>query len=649
MISNALWVSQFAGQRDILNRTLLLNSVPYRVIGVMAPQFEFPHDHDANDIFSHQANLPTQVWIPFAHTPKERADHEGTVSDSGVAIARLRPGVTIVEAQAEANAILNRNRLQHQPDSRDLYALITPLTGTMNEQPRKPMLLLVAAAALVLLIACSNVAGLLMARAAGRVHEISVRASLGAQRPRLVRQLLTESLLIAVGGGALGVAAAYAATRAVVHLNSGIIPRLEHASLNFAALLFALGISLLTCILFGLAPALSASRISLAESLAQSGGRNIKGSRRMQHSLVVVEVGLCIVLLATPGLFIRSLLNVNIVDKGFEPQSTLTAHIAPDEQRYDSPAKQTKFFQEVLRQVAALPGVRAVAATNGVPLNGYESLSNWGKLEANAVKKDALFENRTVTPGYFAAMRTPLLEGRYFTEDDRTGRPLVAVVSRSVERAYFPNGSAIGKHEYPVHPDGTPREGQPTTIVGVVADVHYWSLEQTPVLQYYTPFWQRPWNAGDIVVRSSIAPASLASQIREIVRGIDPAVAVADLRTMDDLVTAATATRRFQTMLLVSFAGIALFLALVGLYALLAYTVRQRTAEIGVRMALGAERRQVSYLVLRYGLKLALAGTLLGFAGSVATARLVERFLFGVRPLDPASLAQRSACLYVCL
>ncbi len=504
VISNALWISQFGSEPDILNRTLLLDSVPYRVIGVMPPQFQFPHDHDANDIFSHQANLPTEVWIPFAHTPKERADHEGAVADSGVAIARLRPGVRIFEAQGEANAILDRNRLQHQPDSRDLYAVITPLTGTMNEQPRKPMLLLVAAAALVLFIACSNVAGLLMARAAGRVDEITVRAALGAQRLRLVRQLLTESLLVAGGGGALGVAAAYAATRAIVRLNSGIIPRLEHASPNLAALLFALGISLLTCILFGLAPALSASRINLAASLAQSAGRNIKGSHRLQHSLVVVEVGLCIVLLASSGLFIRSLLNVDIVDKGFELQSTLTAHIAPDEQRYDSPEKRTLFFQEVLRQVAALPGIRAVAATSGVPLNGFESLSNWGKLEGNALNKDAAFENRAVTPGYFEVMGTPLLEGRYFTEDDVTGHPLVAIVSRSVERAYFPNGGAIGKHVYPVHPDGTPREGQPTTIVGVVADIHYWSLEQIPPLQYYMPFWQRPWNAGDIVVRSSI-------------------------------------------------------------------------------------------------------------------------------------------------
>jgi putative ABC transport system permease protein len=551
------------------------------------------------------------------------------------------------QAQTETAAILDRNRMQHEPDSRGLTALITPLAGTMNAQPRKPLLLLLAAAALVLLIACSNVAGLLMARAAGREHEITVREALGAQRTRLVRQLLTESLLLAVGSGALGVGVAYAAVRAIAQLNSGNIPRVEAASVNSTALLFTLGVSLLTSILFGLAPALAASRSNLREILAQSGGRGVSGSRGLHQSLIVAEMGLCIVLLAASGLFIRSLMNVNRVDKGFEPQATLTASIALD-QRYTAD-KPEKFFREVSRKVAELPGVRAVAVTDGAPLTGYESIGDIGQIEGHAFDKSALFESRHVTLDYFAVLGIPVLEGRSFTEDDAAGKPAVIIVSRSFARQYFPDSNAVGKRVYPVNQDGTPAKGQPATIVGVVSDVHEWSLEQTPVPQVYKPMWQSSgWQRADVVVRTAARPADLAPQIRDIVRGIDPAVAVADVRTMSDLVTSATSARRFQTVLLVSFAGIALFLALVGLYALMAYSVRQRTYEIGIRMALGAARRDVLRLVLRYGLKLALAGALLGLAGSLAAARLIERFLFGVKPLDPPTLAATVALL-VCV
>jgi predicted permease len=634
LISHALWVSDFGAARDVLGKILLLDSQAYRIVGVMPRDFGFPRKEDVS-FDTQNSSKPTELWIPFAMDTKQKADYENS---PGFAIARLRPGVSMQQAEAEMAAILARTNAQHPPEVRDSQAVITPLASTMNAQPRRPLLFLLAAVAVVLLIACSNSAGLLMARGAGRLHEMRVRSALGARRSRLVRQLLAESLLIGFAACALGLFAAYAAIRGLVRLNPGHLPRFEETSLNSTALLFAFGLTLLTSLLFGMAPALSVSHTKLGEMIKQSAGRNVRGAAgRFHEALIVIEVGLSVLLLAGSGLFIRSLIKLNAVDKGFQPHAILTASISLDH-RYDQREKQIGFFREAIQKITQLPEVRAASVVNYLALAGGESISTY-QVEGHAFDRNASFETRTVTPGYFAAMGVPLLEGRTFSDDDAVGHPAVAIVNRTFARTYFRGETAIGKHYYPMADDGKVRTNAPVTIVGVVADVRQWDIEKAPSIQSYSPLWQIPYQSASIVVRTTTEPSVLVPQIRAAVRSIDPTVAVADVRTMDDLVTEAAAGRRFQTLVLSAFAGIALFLSLVGLYALMAYSVKQRTPEIGIRMALGADRRNILQMILRHGVKLTIVGALIGLAGGLAASRVVARFLFGVRPLDPPTMA----------
>jgi len=630
VIGDSLWRSRFGGDRSVLGRELLLNAQPHRIIGVMPPGFAFPHDTENVDT----PGKGTDLWVPWSMTPAERASRN---DDPGNAIGRLRPGVSLRQAQAEISTITARFDPPFQQQPRKPTGVVRGFDEEIAGGSRRPLLIFMAAVLLVLLIACSNVAGLALVRASGRAQEIGIRSALGASRLRLGRQLLTESLCVALAGGVLGTLAAFGIVRLLVDLHAAHIARIEETSIDGRVLLFTLCISLATAVLSGLFPAWSASQCDLNEVIKGSGTRSIKGgASRLRSALIVTEMALTMVLLVSSGLLIHSFLKLRSVDKGFASLSTVTTGIQLDG-RYDQPQRQNEFFHTLLERMQALPGVQAVAAVDHVPLGGGESISQI-EVEGYPFDQTTSFESRQVTPRYFATMGIPLLEGRDFDAGDAAGRTPVMIVSRSFERRYFPGRPALGRR---VHTSGW------RTIIGVVADVRMRELDTAPPMQFYLPLWQAPANAAAVVVRAALPPEETAAAIRGVVRNMDPALAVAGVQTMDQLVSEASAERRFQTVVLTVFGGISLFLSLLGLYALIAYSVQQRTGEIGIRMALGAQSRSIAGLILREGMTLWLAGIALGFVCALAVTHWIRSLLFEVQPTDPLTFIAVAALFCV--
>jgi putative ABC transport system permease protein len=488
------------------------------------------------------------------------------------------------------------------------------------------------AVVLVLLIACSNVASLVTARANSRTLEMSVRTALGAPRMRLIRQLLAESLCLAGAGAVTGMLAAFAAIRLLIRFHPVHIPRLEETSIDGRVLLFTIGASLATALFCGLLPALPASRCKLNAALKSSGNRTVKGpAGRLHRWLTIAEIAFTFVLLAGSGLLIRSYLKLLSVDKGFAASSIVTMRVQLDERYFNQPARQIEFFRRLIDKTGSLPGVEAAGAVSQLPLGGGESISLL-QVEGHPFNQRTSFESRSITPRYFAAMAIPLREGRVFTGADVIGRPPVVIVNRSFAREYFPGQSAVGKR---IRFD--PTSANWSTIVGVVNDVRYRGLDATPPMQVYTPLAQVGVNSVDLVARTSRQLDPMASSLRTVVRNLDPALVPGDVRTMDQLVSQATAEPRFQTFLLTAFGGAALFLSLVGLYALMAYSVERRTAEFGIRTALGAQRSSVMRMVLKQGAELAVTGVGIGLVAAWSLTRLMANLLFEVRPTDAAS------------
>ena len=639
VISHSLWVSMFGARPDALNRFIQLDGANYQIVGVMPPRFEYPFKFDLPYGDSHIQS--TQIWVPLALDSKTRSSR---AIGNNVSIARLRPGVSIHQAQAEMAGIMARLDKEFAPDPRDAGlprtwgALVDSFTGISIGPVRPLMRLLLAAVGLVLLIACGNVANLLLARAAERARELGVRAALGAGRGRMIRQLLTESLLIGVGGCAVGIMLAEVFLRLLPRLDPGNIPRLNESSLDTRVLLVAIGGSLLTSLAAGLMPSIGASQMELTEFLKSHGAREgSAGHSRMQGALIVAQTAMVVVLLAGAGLLIRSYINVESVDTGFA-RSAVTFHVSLD-QRYSKPEQRVAFYRELMTKLEALPGVQAAGGVSNLPLTNSESIGFlW--VEGFPNKNFQQAEGRGVTPHYFEAIEIPLITGRYFTEADTTGNAST-IINQKFAATYFPNRNPIGGH---ISTDD--RHEHWSTVVGVVADVHHTSLEEEPQPQMYNTNY----DFGDesVAVRSTLPAATVENEIRATLKSIDPSIAATDIQTMGDLVSAATAQRRFQTSLLTVFAGIALLMALVGLSGLMRFSVNRRTREVGIRMALGAKRGDVLLLILRNASLLMVLGLGLGLVCTWMATRLLKSFLFGVGQYDPLTVVAVSVLLLVC-
>jgi predicted permease len=632
VISHALWQSMFDLAADILNRSLLLEGESYQIIGVMPQDFEYPHFSDIP--YGEAQYKTTQVWVPLALTPHQRADRDNA---SGTTVARLKPGVSIAQAQAEMAAIMVHLDKLHDPQLPGWGALVANFVDSTEGHVRSLLWLLLGAVCIVLLIACGNAANLLLARAASRMRELGVPVALGAGRGRIIRQLLTESLLIGLTAGAVGIALAFVFLRLLPRLDPGNIPRLNEASLDSRVLLFTVAVSVLTSVLTGILPALAVSRINLTDFLAIT-DRGVAGAHtRVQSTLIVVESALVVVLLASAGLFIRSYINVESVDTGFSP-STVSMNIGLDA-RYSQPQQRITFFRDLFARFQALPGVQSVGAINDLPLSNSEALSMF-LVDGYPNEKSQLAESRWITPQYFSAMNIPLVAGRSFSDQDNSSDAHTVIINQSFARKYFVNRNPIGGR---VNTDD--HRIQWSTVVGVIGDVRHSSLEEAPVPQIYHP--DTGFQGGYIAIRSTLPPKSLASAIRSTLHTIDPNLAVAAIQTMGDLESEATAQRRFQTSLLTVFAGIALFLALVGLYGLMAYSVSRRTREVGIRMALGAQRTDVMLLVLKKAALLLALGLVSGLVAWWFATRAIQAFLFGVGRHDPMTILSVCALLAI--
>jgi predicted permease len=627
VISHNLWRSMFAAAGDILGRTLWLNGKSYDVIGVMPADFGFPHKSDLSHANGHIET--TDVWLPSSVTPEQAADRE---SFGGVALARLSPHATLLEAQAEMNLIMSRLDLLHDEDMRGSRVVVKPFMDTALGPVRPLMWLLSGAVCFVLLIACANAANLLLARAANRAHELGVRATLGAGRGRLLRQMLTESLILSCLAGLLGVGLSSAFLRALLKLDPGDVPRMQDAGLDLPVLLFLVLVTILTTIFFGALPSLTAARIDLGAFLNTAGTRGIAGERkRMRTCLVVLQVALVVLLLIGTGLLLRSYVNVLAVQTGFSGSTvTVSLKLNPP---YTAARNGRIFTSKLVQAMKNVRGVAAAGVVNYLPLSNTEGITSM-ELEKYPNAKNQVVEQRRVTSDYLAAMQIPLLDGRAFTADDDQGSSSVAIVNQAFAKRYFGGASPIG------HRVRGSSDTQWLTIVGEIGNVRNTTLEALPPAQIYVPLWQKDSDEEPtamsvyLAVRSSLPKDTVVPRIRAAVRSLDPNLAIAEISTMDDRVSQATARRRFQMTLLTLLSGVATFLAVVGVHGLLAYSVRQRTPEIGIRMALGSSRTRVLWLILQEGLALFAFGSLLGLAAASLSTKLLDGFLYGVPRID---------------
>ncbi len=623
IISHSLWQRRFSADRGVVGRSITLDNQSYTVVGVLPPGFRFIH--------------PFEVWVPLALDPQQERGNQ-QISILSV-IARLRPGVTREQARAELETIRSLTRSSERPLPGGQVRL-TSLHARLVGDTRRLLLILLGAASLILLIACANIANLLLSRAVARQKELAIRASLGAGRLRLVRQMLTESLLLALGGGALGLLLAFCLTKALVALAAadtfGDISHLATVNLDFRVLGFTLLVSLATGILSGSAPAILLSRPNLNDSLKEGGRSGVFHRSRLRHLLMMTEVALAVVLLAGAGLLIRSFARLLEVNPGYRAEGLLTLRVSLPELRYEQAEKRKAFYHEILQRVSALPGVESAGVINHLPLTDFQ-LAGWLRIPGRPQPFNA---NGPGTPmgivsqDYFRVMGIPLRAGRIFTERDDSESPRVAILSEALARQLFPDEDAVGKKVW------MPGPGKDTpTVIGVVGDVKHQGLDRDVTPQAYVPYLQFAMPSTAIVVRTTGNPLRLAAAVRNQALAIDREVPVYEVQTMDERLTASISSRRFNLLLLGVFALLALALAAVGVYGVIAYVVTQRTQEVGIRIALGAQRSDVLRLFIWQGMTSVVIGVALGLAGAWALTRVMASLLFSVSATDPATFA----------
>ena len=626
VLSHALWQRLFAGDPAAVGKTMQLNGDTYDIIGIMPPDFR--------DFFNRNAEL----WAPITFTPQQLSG--GYTNEFLSLTARLKPGVTIEAAQAELKLFADQLKQtyvdQFPPDW-------TLTTTSLNEEAtgriRPALLMLLGAVGFVLLIACANVANLLLARAASRQKEVAIRTALGATRGDLVRQLLAESFLLALIGGAVGLALAYVGVRA---LGASSLTRLVAPggiTIDGTVLAFTLGLSLVTGLLFGLVPAAQISMTSFHDTLKE-GGRSAtadRGSNAARRVLVVAEVALALMLLAGAGLLIKSFSRVLGVSPGFEPRNVLTLGIALPAARYPNDTVQVAFWDAALAQIKAIPGVRGVAATTVMPFGGGWSTGSFNVegYEPKEGENDPWGDIRIASPEFAETMQIALRSGRFFNDQDVLGGPQVVVVDDEMVRRYWPNTDPVGKRIF-FGDAGTP-DVDYYTVVGVIAHVKQEGLDAEDRVQLYFPHRQAAPGGMSLLVRTDVPPKSIVPQVRSAIQSIDKDQPISQVRTMEEMLAQSVGQRRLSMLLLGVFAGVALLLASIGIYGVMSYSVAQRGHEIGIRMALGAARTTVLKLVLRQGMSLVAIGLAIGIAGALALTRYLESQLFGVKPTDPVT------------
>jgi predicted permease len=634
VLSDGFWHRRFGGV-PVVGKNIMLNGEPYAVVGVMPPAFQFGRE------FGGQT---PDLWSPIAFTPQQRNPSSGLTNEYLGVVARLKPGVGAAQAQAEMDSIAADLRRQYMPgaDESNWGLLLTRYDEFVVGKIRTPLLILLGAVLFVLLIACANVANLMLARAAARQKEIAVRTALGASRWRVVRQLLTESVLLSLAGGSVGLLLAMWGVDRLLKLNDNKIPRATEIGLDRNVLLFTLGVSLLTGIVFGLAPAFQNSNVNLHDTLKEGGRSGKAGVRRgVRNALVIAEMAFAVILLVGAGLLIRSFVRLQQVSPGFEPRGVLAMQVSLPPTKYREQAQRVLFDRQVLEAVRALPGVKSAATITTLPMSGSNQSGSFQ------------IEGRPVAPGessphgdrwmpsddYFQTMGIPLVKGRFFDARDTAEAPGVAIVSEALARKYWPNEDPVGRRiTFENLPDSqTPRWRE---IVGVVGHVRNEGLEGESRGQYYVPYAQRATGTNlFIAVRTDADPAPLAPAVRGAVANVDRDLPVYRVTTMETLVAESLMQRRFSMFLFGVFAALAMVLAVVGLYGVMSYGVAQRTHEIGLRMALGAQSRDVLRMVVGQGMVLVLVGLGIGLLGALLLTRLMSSLLFGVSAADPLTYA----------
>jgi putative ABC transport system permease protein len=632
VLSHALWQTQFGGDRGIVGRTITLDRKAYTVVGVAPAGFAFPVD---------KPNI--QLWTTIA------ADGEAPPGDTPIteqrgahllrALGRLKRGVSVEQARADLNVIAAVLAKQYpESNTNDPQAAVQPELNTVVWNSRTPLLILFGAVGLVLLIACANIANLLLARTANREQEMTVRVAMGAGRRRMVRQLLTESLLLAVLGGAAGVLLAEYTLGIVLPLGGQRVPRLAQTCIDGHVLGFSLLLAFLASVLFGLAPALHASKVDFACALKEGSRTTTRKHDRVRAALVIAQVTLGLVLVTGAGLLMASFLHLERSDLGLKQDHLLTFWFTLPEPQYSTP-QQLAFYDQLLERMRALPGVESAAGVWPLPMGGDNATISFNIEERPVARSDRPVARMAyTTPGYFSTAGIPLLRGRFFNDHDDAKAPRVLIVNKAFADKFFAHEDVIGKRITP-GATGPGENGEPTReIVGLVGSAKLLAMDAEPLPIYYFPYKQLPWEPPVVMLRTAVPPRSLESAVREQMATLDSLVPVFQVRTMDELLCTQVTEPRFHTVLLGCFAGVALLLTMVGLYGVMAYSVTRRTREIGVRIALGASRSLVLSMVLRQALVLLAAGLVLGFAGSLAADRLLQGMLFGVSAVNPAVL-----------